>query len=461
MPLITFDSAPSKHLSPPDLGPRLLFFSGGTALRGVAHTLPAYTSNSIHIVTTFDSGGSSAILRQAFNMPAVGDLRYRLMALADLGIAGNPEAYSLFETRLPQDAAPQRLRLALQDLAAGRHPLMRAMPEQARDIFRAYLQKFICLMPQNFDLRGASIGNLILAAGYLQNHRSLNNVLFMLSRLLDVRGIVRGICDAPAHLAVRYASGRVVTGQHRFTGKPQNPDAAARQASGFPERAGHNAPLGQGTAFRHGAAFGQDAPFLQGAAFGQGAGPLPPCSQNAPGFCQEEIADIWLTASENDPAPATVSISEQTAELVRNADLICYPIGSFYSSLVANLLPAGVGRAIAAAPCPKVFLPNPCPDPELYGHTLQRQVEVILRVLRQDFAQGEAPSAKAFLNAILLEGKAQYPGGLPEKLLESLNIKTYALDDGNCDAILADGSCHYLDPDAVCRALVALCHNAA
>ncbi|MDU0355842.1 hypothetical protein RS130_19875 [Paraglaciecola aquimarina] len=40
----------------PELGPKLLFFSGGSALTNFCETLKGYTHNSIHIVTPFDSG---------------------------------------------------------------------------------------------------------------------------------------------------------------------------------------------------------------------------------------------------------------------------------------------------------------------------------------------------------------------------------------------------------------------
>ena len=42
----------------PALGPRLVFFTGGTALRGLSRSLTRYTHNSVHLVTPFDSGGS-------------------------------------------------------------------------------------------------------------------------------------------------------------------------------------------------------------------------------------------------------------------------------------------------------------------------------------------------------------------------------------------------------------------
>ena len=84
-----------RALRAPDLGPKILFFSGGTALRRLSRRLVRYTHNSIHVITPFDSGGSSAVLRKAFGMPAVGDLRNRLMALADRSVQGNPEMFRL------------------------------------------------------------------------------------------------------------------------------------------------------------------------------------------------------------------------------------------------------------------------------------------------------------------------------------------------------------------------------
>ncbi|MBL0700813.1 MAG: YvcK family protein, partial [Desulfosarcina sp.] len=71
----------ARYTKAPELGPRLLFFSGGSALRHLSSTLTKYTYNSIHLITPFDSGGSSATLRRAFKMLAIGDIRNRLMAL--------------------------------------------------------------------------------------------------------------------------------------------------------------------------------------------------------------------------------------------------------------------------------------------------------------------------------------------------------------------------------------------
>ena len=49
----------------PEYGQRILFFSGGSALNPLCRKLIDYTHNSIHLITPFDSGGSSATLRQS------------------------------------------------------------------------------------------------------------------------------------------------------------------------------------------------------------------------------------------------------------------------------------------------------------------------------------------------------------------------------------------------------------
>ncbi|MYL83097.1 GAK system CofD-like protein [Desulfovibrio aerotolerans] len=304
----------------PELGPKILFFSGGTALRHLSETLIEYTSNSIHLITPFDSGGSSAVLRRAFAMPAVGDLRNRIMALADRSITGNPAVFELFAFRLPKDASQEELALRLSRLISGDDPLIRRVPDPLRKIIRTHLRFFEERRPASFDLRGASIGNCILTGGYFNYNRMLDPVIYLFMQLVEARGVVRPIVNADLHLACELADGRVLMGQHRMTGK-------------------EGAPI--------------DSP----------------------------IARLWLTADLEDPSPVTVRIRDKTDKLIRQADVICFPYGSFYSSLLANLLPQGVGDAIVAAGCPKIYIPNLGHDPEQCGLTVAGQTARLLAAL--------------------------------------------------------------------------------
>ena len=372
-------------------GPRILFFSGGTALKDTSRELLKYTHNSIHLVTPFDSGGSSATLRRAFAMPAVGDLRSRLMALAEEGRTGNPEIYTLFAYRLSATDPLNALRRELASLARGSHPLIRQIPLPMRSIIRDHLAWFFKHGPKEFPLQGASVGNLLLASGYLQSRRRLGPVLTLYSRMVSARGLVRPIVDKSAHLAVQLASGEIIVGQHHFTGKNRNGETAS---------------------------------------------------------ITSPIQRIWLTRNENSSQSFTLRISRHTFRLINGADALCFPIGSFYSSVVANLLPKGVGRAVAENNGPKIFIPNLGSDPELFGHSVKMQVEKLLETLQND-----APEMKPnqFLTTVLCDPeKGQYPGGIPFDWLARQGI------DITAAPLITGGSTPLAHPRQLAAALASL-----
>jgi CofD-related protein of GAK system len=345
----------------PDLGPKILFFSGGTALRETSKFLIRYTHNSIHIITPFDSGGSSAKIRKAFNMPAVGDIRNRLMALADQSFLGNPEIYTLFSHRLPKNGKNNILLDELTHMASGRHPLVAQIPDPMRKIIRNHLYMFIERMPKTFDLRGASIGNLILTAGYLTSRRLFDPVIFLFSKIAEVRGIVRPSVNKNYHLAARLKNKEVIVGQHLITGK--------------------------------------EVPELS-----------------------SPIDTLFLTDTEIDPTPSVVAIRDKMSQLINWSDLICYPMGSFYSSLIANLLPKGIGIAISRAVCPKIFIPNTTSDPEALGCDLSDQVEILLHYLKKDNPSGI--KTESVLNFIFIDREnGAYPGKINEKKIKQMGIQ--------------------------------------
>ncbi|MET0042181.1 MAG: 2-phospho-L-lactate transferase CofD family protein, partial [Candidatus Thiodiazotropha sp. 6PLUC3] len=213
----------SRYQRLPELGPRILFFSGGTALNGVSRVLKNFTHNSIHLVTPFDSGGSSAKLRQAFNMPSIGDLRSRLIALADESVTGHPEIYNLFTYRFDSGLKQSELIKQLEMIIRGRHKMIEPIPNPMKRIIRNLLGFFYDAMPVDFDLNGASIGNLILTGGYLNNHEHLDPVIFLFEKLVGVQGTVRAVANVNYHLAAELEDGRRVVGQHLLTGKEVSP----------------------------------------------------------------------------------------------------------------------------------------------------------------------------------------------------------------------------------------------
>ncbi len=344
----------------PDLGPRILFFSGGTALRRSSFEMIRYSHNTIHIITPFDSGGSSAVLRKAFGMPAVGDIRNRLLALADKSLHGNPQIFRLFSLRMDKDGHPSALRDQLGAMIAGRHPLVKDIPDPMRKIIRRYLRVFAENAPDDFDLRKASIGNLILTGGYFEADRHLDPVIFIFSKLVQVRGVVRPVINADLHLAADLESGETLVGQHLLTGK--------------------------------------EGPAIS-----------------------SKVSRIFLSSRRRAPAPVRPPIRNKMRKLIAGADLICFPMGSFYSSVVANLLPAGAGRAAADAPCLKIFIPNTAPDPETFGMDVADQTACLLRHLKQD---DPGLRARDVLNYALLDvNDAHYPGGVDAARIENMGVR--------------------------------------
>ncbi|PJE30994.1 CofD-related protein, GAK system [Pseudooceanicola antarcticus] len=331
-----------RALAHPETGPRILFFSGGSALNGISRRLKAYTHNSIHLITPFDGGGSSQVLRQAFGMPAVGDLRSRLMALADETLQGEPEVYALFSHRLPGQARNDALAREVSAMAAGQHALVAAIAAPMRQLLQGHLAAFLLRAPEDFDFRKASVGNLILAGGYLGHGGQLAPVLEQMANMVEMRGTVRPVVDETLHLGALLRDGTWLIGQRQISGKEVSPISS----------------------------------------------PIQSCF-----LCDES------------GARPQVDLPEANRKLIESADLICFPPGSLYSSLIANLLPRGVGQAIARSRAPKVYLPSLGTDPEALGHDLSGQIDALLTPLREDLggAAGDEIPAGTFLTHLLCD----------------------------------------------------------
>ncbi|MFH2127061.1 MAG: GAK system CofD-like protein [Pseudomonadota bacterium] len=378
----------ARYARAPELGPCILFFSGGSGPGPMSRELIKYTHNSIHLITPFDSGGSSAVLRRAFDMPAVGDLRNRMMALSDMSVRGNAEVRKLFAYRLPLEAEAGELVERLEAITAGDDPMVAAIPDPLRKIIRNHLGYFLAAMPGDFDLAGASIGNLVLVGGDLNNGRHLDPVIFLFSKLAEVRGVVRPVVNRNLHLAARLSDGSLVLGQHRITGHTDSPLSAP-------------------------------------------------------------VVELRLNQGLDRERPATAEIRPKVRRLIAQAELICYPVGSFYTSLLASLLPGGIGEAVAANPCPKVFVPNTAPDKEvLAGGVAQRAAELMAALGASDGSQ--RPEGRVLDYVLVDRGWSKYPGGLDRRALENMDLRIIEAD------LMTSGSAPLTDGRLLAEALLSL-----
>lgn len=142
-------------------GPAVVGLGGGHGLDTTLRAARAYAGSITGIVSVADDGGSSGRLRAAYGLPAVGDIRRCLGALADFD---SPLAQS-FEHRF-----------------------------------------------HDGDLDGHPVGNLLLA-GLAQATGDFVAAVEATGRLLGACGRVIPATDGPVHLAARLDDGSVVRGQ--------------------------------------------------------------------------------------------------------------------------------------------------------------------------------------------------------------------------------------------------------
>lgn len=377
------DSQPFRTAMPADA--RVVFLSGGTALRGLSRSMASHTQTAVHLVTPFDSGGSSAALRE-LGLPAIGDVRNRLVSLINDGTPAGDKMLALLGHRLPHDA-DERLWLTFDQMVAGSHPLIRRAPPAVARLCAAWLCTFERRSDRKFKLSGASVGNLVLAGGTFELG-TLTAAAATLGDVMGARSVVRPTVDGDYHLAATLADGRRVVGQHLLTGK-------------------NGAPLD--------------------------------CAITA----LQLVADL---AGQHAAAPIA---SHDVRETIERADLVVLPMGSFWTSVAANLLPRGIGRAVVHARGTTIYVPNTGRDPEQLGMDIGDAVERIVELVRRDV--GHHTPADDVLDGVLVDlarGDYRDIGGLDR--VRAAGIRVYDVP------LVGGGDGTRLDDDLLAEALLDL-----
>lgn len=309
------------------------------------------------------------------------------MALADETVLGHPDIFELFTHRFKKSVGKKNLERELNDMVEGSHALVKAIEQPMRTLIMNQLGVFRAAKPDSFDLRGASIGNLILAGGYLNQQQELEPIIFLVSKLVGVRGTVRAVVDDNLHLAAELEDGSLVIGQHLITGKEHEP-------------------------------------------------------------LTSRIKRLFLNKKGAELKPASAKFSKRNRKMVGSADLICFPPGSFYTSVLANLLPSGVGSAIANRTVPKVFIPSLGTDPEAPGLSVVERTDILLKTLRAD--AGDKVRVQDLLNFVVLDKGTHKDVGAICAGLQSRGVEPILTD------LVSRNSQPFYDPERVCEMLVSL-----
>jgi uncharacterized cofD-like protein len=146
-------------------GPKIVVFGGGTGLSTLLRGIKEHTSNITAVVTVADDGGSSGRLREELGIPAVGDIRNCIAALAD----SEPLMAQLLQYRFPGESEA--------------------------------------------SLGGHTVGNLLLAAMNAVQGDDFEEAVRQMNRVLAVRGQVVPATATPVVLHARLMDGTLMAGQ--------------------------------------------------------------------------------------------------------------------------------------------------------------------------------------------------------------------------------------------------------
>jgi uncharacterized cofD-like protein len=146
-------------------GPKTVVIGGGTGLHALLRGIKEHTSNITAVVTVADDGGSSGRLRVELGIPAVGDIRNCIAALAD----SEPLMAELLQYRFPGEG--------------------------------------------DASLGGHTIGNLLLAAMSSIQGDDFEEGVRQMNRVLAVRGQVVPSTGTAVTLNARLVGGEQISGQ--------------------------------------------------------------------------------------------------------------------------------------------------------------------------------------------------------------------------------------------------------
>ena len=145
---------------------KVVVLGGGTGMSNLLRGLKQYPLDITAIVTVCDDGKSTGILREEFNIPAVGDIRRVLVALSET----EPLVMDLFNYRFNTSS----------------------------------------------DLDGHTVGNLLLTAAS-EIRGNLSDGIEALSKVLNLKGKVVPLTEDNVVLMADMEDGSVIEGEHHIT----------------------------------------------------------------------------------------------------------------------------------------------------------------------------------------------------------------------------------------------------
>ncbi|KAJ3101546.1 hypothetical protein HDU97_001295 [Phlyctochytrium planicorne] len=348
----------------------ILIFSGGSAANPFVPMLQSITDNICHILPVSDDGGSTSMIVQVVGGPGIGDIRSRLVRLAETKTVEAAAVHNLLSYRLPVDPpslfhgmTPARLEWA--SIVEGTHPLWKDISEPYRETIRAFLLQFHHQILKQaghgpvFDFRGGSIGNFFLT-GCRLFFDSLEAAIFQFARITrapsrtDVMSVVASNKDTVA-IAATLRDGSTISGQCEIShpgaktsqANPHEPPPFVPSTHGTPRAPRKQSNLQQKALQKsmEALALGSNSLLDAGSRSTSTSNLIFSKAPNATPPLPSPIRRIFYINSEQ--SETFPSLNQLTLPHFTQKKTIIYSIGSLYTSLIPCLIVPGVGGFLA------------------------------------------------------------------------------------------------------------------
>ncbi|KAJ3138442.1 hypothetical protein HDU90_001406 [Geranomyces variabilis] len=223
-------------------------FSGGSAMNTFVTLLQSTTDDTAYIMPVSDDGGSTSEIIQVLGGPGIGDLRSRVVRLAETSSNESKAVHDLLSYRLPFDSkdpdAPKRQSAKAEwlEMLEGRHILWRNISHPYRETIRTFLAHFQHELFKSatrrppFDFQGGSIGNFFLTGSRLF-FDNLDAAVFQFTRIMRVpprTEVVPVLATSRGSVTIAAAQrdGNVIFGQCEISHPGQVAPEGARPRTG-------------------------------------------------------------------------------------------------------------------------------------------------------------------------------------------------------------------------------------
>lgn len=210
--------------------PEIVIFCGGRGSGELANQLLDSGARVTCCVNAYDDGLSTGRLRQMFGELGPSDIRKNLLSLMDLDASGYWSRYEVFSYRYPADEAKAEdfrneiaavchgAEISSQSSAASEFSRMLARTsnefgEKIVQYLRVFLRELEAAekrLGTTFSFSDCAVGNCVLMGGFFDSGRNWAQAIKALEKLLVTRGTVELVSEENRHLFAVCADGRVL-----------------------------------------------------------------------------------------------------------------------------------------------------------------------------------------------------------------------------------------------------------